>query len=412
VGGQSAEEPARRSAAVPGDTPDRVLLSGATGFLGTFLLRALLSQTRAEVRCLVRADDARSARERLDACVRSSGVGGEIEWRRVVPLVADLSRPGLGLPETAFRELGRGVSAIYHSGAMLDFVRPYEALEPTNVGGTREMLRLREIAGGAALHYVSSIGVLPEGHPELAGLAEVAAPEKGRTLIHGGYCRSKRVAEQLVVRAGALGAPVVVYRPGLISGHSRTGAWKIDDAICKIIKGTIQAGVAPDVDWRMALVPVDFVADALVTMSRQPGSRGRFFHLVGPEAVRWSQLVNHLRRRGYAIASRPYGEWLDALAAPTSAGAPNEAACLLPWLRADCPMLDVDYDASSARAALAGSSIACPPVDEAMLDRYLDALVSAGFLAAPTRRKDGERAASAERRRAARRGRAGRSHVE
>src|SRR5918997_14582 len=133
-----------------------VFLTGATGFLGAFLLDALLRLTEAEVRCLVRPREDPSTP--IHDNLRRYGLWRSEAERRVVPVVGDLGEPRFGMTEEAFGELAREVDVVVHAGAVVNLVYPYEALAPANVGGTREVLRLACLHGRKPVHHVSTNG--------------------------------------------------------------------------------------------------------------------------------------------------------------------------------------------------------------------------------------------------------------
>ncbi|HEY2663894.1 MAG TPA: amino acid adenylation domain-containing protein, partial [Candidatus Binataceae bacterium] len=108
-------------------TPRGAFLTGATGFVGAFLLRALLDRTDGPVRCLVRARGDDEGRERLAQALAAyrlpvTGLG------RVIPIAGDLARPQLGLSAQDFAALGAEVGSIYHNGAAINFAFPYSAV--------------------------------------------------------------------------------------------------------------------------------------------------------------------------------------------------------------------------------------------------------------------------------------------
>jgi FlaA1/EpsC-like NDP-sugar epimerase len=100
--------------------PERVLLTGATGFLGSFLLSELLRRTRTDVYCLVRAADAEEGGERLRRVLRAYALWDEELSSRIVPVVGNLSEPLLGLGSRRFEELAGKIDAVYHSGASVN----------------------------------------------------------------------------------------------------------------------------------------------------------------------------------------------------------------------------------------------------------------------------------------------------
>ncbi len=188
-----------------------VLLTGATGFLGVYLLRDLLAAGHT-VHCLVRAASPEEGRGRLLrnlAAHRLDVRGGE---ERLVAVAGDLAAPRWGLSEADFVALAGRVGAVYHCGAWVNFTYPYRALAPANVRGTEEALRLAATGAAKPCHFVSSLAVFVPGSFTSAGVgledADLAIPE-----LAGGYAQTKWVAESLVRQARERGVPAAVYRP-------------------------------------------------------------------------------------------------------------------------------------------------------------------------------------------------------
>ena len=83
----------------------------------------------------------------------------------------------------------------------------------------------------------------------------------------GGYNRSKWVAERLVEQAADRGLPVTVFRPGPISGHSKTGVFNRQDFLYRLVLGYMESGMAPDGAMHLDPLPVDFVSQAMIWLS-------------------------------------------------------------------------------------------------------------------------------------------------
>ncbi len=221
----------------------RVLLTGATGFLGRSLAKELLTESPATLLCVVRPGSV-DPRERLHAALRAAGVERSVLERlvgrdaRVRVVEGDLSRPWLGMSRTAFGALADEVDAVCHAGALVNWARPYDALKAANVDSTRDLL---ELACRRALpfHFVSSLSVCystalssssnspfprrPAAIPYVIDDRYDALPDLSG--LHLGYAQTKVVAEALVREAGRRGLPISIYRPSLIAGHSETGAF-------------------------------------------------------------------------------------------------------------------------------------------------------------------------------------------
>jgi thioester reductase-like protein len=376
-----------RAAAARLDEARAVLVTGATGFLGASIVAELVERSRAQVHCLVRGGD----RGRLMARLEEAGLDAKAFGARIVVVGGDLKEPGLGLSERATASLAREVDAICHAGAEVNWVYPYEALRAANVGGTLELIRLA-CSRAIPLHFVSSLSVcyaasgprdVDESYDGLAGLGGV----------HLGYAQTKIVAEALVRQAEARGLAAVTYRPAILSGDSTSGRFNPDDVLAALVRGCVQMGTAPDLDWQLDCLPVDVVARSIVRMARPAGGT---FHLKHGRPRHWRECVLWMRLYGYPLRLLSYHAWLRQLEAetsgPTASNHPLRAlrsfflerrsaagGLTLPELYEDCRRTHAQ--AQRSERAVADAGVVCPPLDAALLDRYFDAYVRSGFLA-------------------------------
>ena len=307
---------------VPGPPPPArklgaVFLTGATGFIGSHLLAELLARTEARVVCLVRAENDLEASARLqDAMARNLLPFDVRAVRRVRALAGDLERPLFGLPEAEFRALGREMDAVVHCAASTNLLLPYEALRGTNVVGTRDCIRLACAERRKPLELVSSIGALlsrdlPHGGP----LDEDSEIEDGNSIL-GGYPQTKWVAERLVKAAAARGLEARIHRPAIVTPHSQSGARGSDrDAFTTLLRAMVAVGAVPDLDLELNLVPVDFVASAIVALMLRgpaggspPGTVPRC-HLATGVPLHLGGVRQLLQRRGFELDLVPFREW-------------------------------------------------------------------------------------------------------
>jgi len=374
-----------------GAPPKRVLLTGATGFLGSYLLAELLQQTRAEVYCLVRqAEREDDAKKRIRRSLEKNSLWHDSFHSRIVPVLGDLELPRLGLSDRQFEALSAKIDAIYHNGAWINLLYPYAALKAANVSGTEEVLRLAVERKVKPVHYVSTLSVF-----SAAGRSSDLVFEDERldemVGLHGGYAQSKWFAERLLMTARERGVPVAIYRPHRITGHSQTGAWNHDDLACRIVQACVQIGSVPEHDGSVLLTPVDYVSRAIVHLSQQPASLGKAFHLVNPDSAPVTQVVDWISNVGYPLESVPRAEWQtrifeEARKSPQSGLYPlgylvaNRAHEAVPGAERPTPKRRLRFDASNTRAGLAGSSIACPPMDRRLIDSMFTYLAKSGIL--------------------------------
>ncbi|MBE9048516.1 amino acid adenylation domain-containing protein [Pleurocapsales cyanobacterium LEGE 10410] len=141
-------------------TPNNILLTGATGFLGAFLLSELLRKTDADIYCLIRAENDTLGQKRIEDKLKSYLLWDTVDHKRIIPVVGDLSRSRLGLSADRFSEIAETVDVIYHNGAWVNFTYPYSQLKDVNVLGTQEVLRLAVKSKVKPVHFISTIGVV------------------------------------------------------------------------------------------------------------------------------------------------------------------------------------------------------------------------------------------------------------
>jgi len=375
----------------PAVSPQRIFLTGATGFLGAFLLSELLQQTHADIYCLVRSNTIESAQTKLQTCLASYQLWQESFQPRIIPVIGDLSQPLLGLTEAQFQTLADRVEAIYHSGAWVHHASPYSLLKATNVLGTQEILRLACQSRVKPVHFMSATSVFsPSENAEMQVIQET--DRIADRIPWGGYNQSKWVAEQLVAMGGDRGIPISIYRLGRLSGHSQTGAFNPNDLLYRLIIGCVQLGSAPADKTLLDIIPIDYASRAIVHLSQQSDSQGKAFHLVHPHPVDSTILLESLRSFGYAIHSLPYDHWRGKLMqiAETS---PDHALYPLVSL---FPAKDETQPAETALAfdcqntlnGLAGSAIVCPAIDQSLLHTYFSHLMQTGFLSTPLIRQE------------------------
>lgn len=366
-----------------------VLLTGATGVLGTALLARLLADTPYVVHCLVRAADAAEGAARLRDRLRSEGAWEPGYGDRIVAVPGDLARPLLGLSPDGFDELAGRVHAIYHCGAQVNFVQPYRLLRTGNVGGTTEVLRLAATGIPTRVHYVSTgavLGQIRDGDgADATMLEERLDPTPPR--LSGGYAQTKWVAERLVTAAGDRGLPVTVYRSGRITGNSVDGTWKPGDATAEMLRACAHLGMVPRFDGAVDMTPIDFVSAALVALSTRPDTVGRVFHLTNPVPVSIDDIGAGLVEAGYRIRSVDVPRWyaeLVKLARRTPDEWVTALAVLGQWVHSyNAGLREPHYDSARTVATLAGTP-ACPPVDPIMITRYLRHFQSIGYVPGAT----------------------------
>nr|ABW71853.1 nonribosomal peptide synthetase [Streptomyces refuineus subsp. thermotolerans] len=358
-----------------------VLLTGATGFLGSHLLDELQRAGR-RVCCLVRAGSVEEARGRLRAAFEKFALDPSRLDRAEIWL-GDLARPRLGLGD-GFAARAHEVGEVYHAAAHINFAVPYHTVKRTNVDGLRRVLDFCGV-NRTPLRLISTLGVFPpDSAPGVIG--EDTVPGDPASLGIG-YSQSKWVAEHLALQARQAGLPVTVYRVGRIAGHSRTGACRHDDFFWLQMKGFALLGRCPD-DIADApavdLLPVDYVARAIVRLAEGKPDDANW-HLYHPQGLAWSVILETIRAEGYAVSPATRSAWLAALERQAGTEAQGQGlGPLVPLMREGAMRLGShSFDNGRTMRAVADVGCPCPPADTEWIRRMFEYFRAIGSVPPP-----------------------------
>jgi len=297
----------------------RIMLTGATGYVGAFILRELLEKTESQVFCLVRVsskckDPEAEARQRIVDNCRQHGIS--IDDSRVIALPGDVSLPQLGLGSDEYHYLQQLVDIVVHSAAMVNLVYPYDLLENVNVAGTARVIEFARSGKVKALHYVSTNGIFPEEGETMSFKEETVPPHHK---IMSGYGQTKWVAEQLVRKAMELGLPGAVYRLGNVGGPTEGRGWNSQDSNLLFMRRALQCGKIPEEAWAIEYTPVDFVAGFMVkSMLDLENTNHKTFHLINPARLDLQVLTQVASRVGFPLTAVSAATWCASLDADTA----------------------------------------------------------------------------------------------
>jgi thioester reductase-like protein len=259
---------------------NHVLLTGGTGFIGPFLIKSLLEQTRAKIYVLVRASDDDQGRQRLKSAMESMGPCGSglmhMFEARVIPICGDLGQPNLGLTQSVWDFLANEMDAVFHNGATVNYLFNYDRMRDANVLGTNEVLRLSFEGKPKDLNYVSTTFIF--GWAVKSVLLETDGNEN-MELLDFGYSQSKWVAEKVVEDARNKGLSVRIFRPALVS-PSVTGGGNNFDIAVRLVAFMVNHGIGVDTLNQVSFVPADIVANNIVAISTTPGTENQTYHVV------------------------------------------------------------------------------------------------------------------------------------
>jgi amino acid adenylation domain-containing protein/thioester reductase-like protein len=367
--------------------PRCILYTGVTGFLGARLAAELLGRTGATLVCLVRAPDDEAALCRARRTIREAG--GDPS-SRLEAFAGDLTLPRFGLDTQRYDLLAARVDTIHHVAARVHLTLPYEALRPTNIGGTREVLAFALTGRARHLHFASTLSVFVASDRPAGVMRE--DDDLGETrAVYGGYAQTKWAAEVMVRRLADSLERVSIYRYGLLTGARQTGRAPSSDLLQLLLRGTAQLGCFPlGALERLAvdITPVDYAAAATAALSQAEAcaaSEGlETFHIASPRSANAADLVEALATSGWDIDIVEDAVWRARLAEHLSGGAdPALAAVLLGLCR--CvggsyerhrtldlfQATDAIFDRSGTLEVLEGSGIGYEGPTVELLARYV-----------------------------------------
>src|SRR2546427_2839300 len=270
-----------------------IFLTGATGFIGSHLTARLLEDGR-RVKVLVRSAKNADAKARVEGILREVGVT-RFEHLRV--LEGDISQPHLGLSESARREVTSSTEEVWHCAASLSFGPQNRAeIFRMNVDGTRHVLDLVKQLKGRRLHHVST-AYIAGNRSDTALETEIDVGQSFKNPYEESKCRAEIMIAE-AHRAGAVTASV--YRPSIVIGDSKSGRVTHFHGVYAFIRAlwaslerlrrrmpeggliTLPLRVLGVETQTLNFVPIDYVVDAMIEISRRVESVGGTYHLANP----------------------------------------------------------------------------------------------------------------------------------
>jgi NAD(P)-dependent dehydrogenase (short-subunit alcohol dehydrogenase family) len=267
-------------------------VTGATGFIGQFLMRKLMARGK-PIHVLVR----KGSLKKLEALRTELGASE----KDVIPVVGDLAKKNLGIADADLKKLKGKIEHFFHLAAIYDLKASAEDQQAANVDGTRNAVQCAQALTAGCFHHVSSIAA--------AGLYDGVFREdmfeEAEDLDHP-YFKTKHDSEAVV--RNECKRPFRIYRPGFVVGDSKTGYidkidgpyyfFKFIQRMRKLLPPWMpMVGIE---GGRINIVPVDYVADAMDFLAHKKGLDGQCFHLTDPAPHRIGEVLNIFARAAHA----------------------------------------------------------------------------------------------------------------
>jgi NAD(P)-dependent dehydrogenase (short-subunit alcohol dehydrogenase family) len=345
-------------------------VTGATGFIGRFLLEQLLARENAKIYVLVRE----SSRDKFEALKERYGARGD----KLIPVWGDVTTSGL-VSATDFKKLHGKIDHVFHLAAIYDMNLDDETADRINIGGMRNVIGfVNDLGGDVRLHHVSSVAV---AGGDFVGRFTEDMFDEGQRLSHP-YYRTKFESEAIV--RNECKVPYRIYRPGAVVGSSETGEMDKIDGPYYFFK-TIQKISYAVPKWlpllgieggKVPLAPVDYVAKAIDVLAHKDGLDGGCFHLIQSNSPTVGELLQTL----FEVAHGPdFAKKFELPAAPSVfKELANRIGERIPekFTKKISDAIGVPlsvfsyatsravFDDKHARAALKGSGVQCPDLKD------------------------------------------------
>ncbi|CDM69395.1 hypothetical protein CM240_2252 [Clostridium bornimense] len=363
------------------DAPEmkNVFITGTTGFVGAYLIHSLLSETEARLYCHVRAKSEEDALKRIKYNMEYYHLWKEEYREFITPVIGSLDKPLLGIDEEKYKILTETIDTVYHNGALLNFIYPYERLKNTNVGGTIKTLEFACTGKPKYYNYVSSYSVF-DNPSHFGKVAMEDDPLDSCIGYYLSYSETKWVCEKIVNLAREAGLRAAIYRPGEITGANDTGIWKLSDSISRTFKSILQTKVYPNIDLKIHMTQVDYIAEAIVKISKQGDAYGKAYNLMNSVYVSISELGRIINKCGYEAKPLSYEEWKENL---FNSGNEHPLKLLESLFRITKKnekeefvnrygkMSPTYFDTTNTDKALEGTGLSCEPMNEALIEKYI-----------------------------------------
>ena len=295
-------------------------MTGSTGSLGAHVVARLAADPSIQrIYCLVRAKDSRQSMSRVRTSLLERRVYHTMpleQRQKLTALPFDQADLRLGLPETAYWKIARGLRAVIHCAWAVNFNMRLSSFERDCIAGVHNLLSLC-LAGDksqpAAFSFCSSVSamarfpgqIVPETLPEFSWAQGM------------GYAQSKAVAEHICMRAAQTrGIPARVLRVGQIIADTRFGLWNATEAIPMMLQSALTIGALPRLPENPSWLPVDTVAQAVMEIGLAPTSSGFVTNVTNSQTFDWTaDLLPALRAAGLVFEEVSPREWVRRLRA-------------------------------------------------------------------------------------------------
>ena len=367
---------------------EAILLTGATRFVGGFLLAQLLEDTRATVYCPVVAASSSQATAEVKAGLMRWDLWRPAFEGRIVGVIGNPSDANLGMDEDTYRQLCDKIDTVFHSEATMNILSTYELAKPVNVDPIRELLRFASRSRRKLINHVSTVGVFSRAIKDpMRVISEETTIENERYVKSRGYVASRWVAEKLLLNARERGMPSNIFRVGLIWADSKQGRYDQNLFGYAILKSCLLSGYGiTNYSYAMPPTPIDYVARSIAWLGthRENG----VFHISSSRQNLDNVFERSARILGRRLECSSYYQWIGRIKQLHEAGRSMPMVPLVQFAfsldedrfdeyqRSFLSAVNCQFDLTRTHRELERAGVIAPIVDERMLRLCIQSMLA------------------------------------
>lgn len=288
---------------------NKVLLTGATGFLGSHILSDLLQEKATMVYCLVRARDQDHANKRIAEALKTYGFLSLVEQvgKQIIPLIGDLGEEKLGIENDLVLSELKDLGIIIHSAALVKHLGNKGEYEKININAVQQLIDLALETSSHFVH-ISTTAVAVLGDFTKNNIFTEDSTISANVRPANVYLWSKILGEDLVINASKKGLSSSIMRVGHLTGRYKDGVFQkneSENATYARLKIILKSGIVPQFmcDYPLEMTPVDACSKAIMILLRHiERDKNMIYHLNNNYTISYGDFSKMLEQMGYSIS--------------------------------------------------------------------------------------------------------------
>lgn len=294
-----------------------ILLTGGTGFLGSYLIREILQNTESNLHLIIRGESIQKAHRRIKETLEYYFEEDFYEANKSKLFIynGDLGKTNFNLNKIDYDNLTNLVDCIFHSAGNPNHYGKYEDFYVGNVECTKRVIDFAIDNGKSKLFHISTLAIFentePDGKKKFIDENDIDLNQE----CTSHYAKTKFEAEKLVIKSREKGVNANIYRVGYILFDSKTGKFQnnVDqNAVYSILKSFENIGCVPMMDKTFDFSFVDCVAESIFKLSQRKELQNEIYHIFNPNFVSLSELLSNKKFLSPVKVVR-FDEFLDTI---------------------------------------------------------------------------------------------------